>query len=166
MLKQQIQSNISQAVKGGDEISSSTLRMLSAAIISKEKDKRYAASKENPGLSESELVDKSVLTDEEIIEVVSSEVKKRKEAILSFEKGNRPELAEKEKKELEILMKYMPEQISEEELKKIVKEAIEKVGAKEIKDMGKVMAELMPKVKGRADGSQISKIAKEIILGN
>jgi hypothetical protein len=163
MLKQQIQSEISKAVKEGDGVTTSTLRMLCAAILSEEKEKRYKLSKAEAGLNEAELNEKSALTEEEIIEVVSSEAKKRKEAILSFEQGNRPELAQKEKKELEILMKYMPEQISEEELKKLVKEAIEKTGAKEIKDMGKIMAELMPKVKGRADGGQISKIAKELL---
>lgn len=161
MLKQNIQSDISQSLKEANETASSTLRMLLASITAKEKEKRYKLSKE--GLSENELIEKSVLTDEEIIEVVSYEIKKRKEAILAFEKGNRQELADKEKKEIEILMKYMPEQISEEELKRMIKEAIDKVGAKEMKDMGKVMAELMPKVKGKADGSEISRIAKEIL---
>lgn len=163
MLKQRIQSDAAAATKKKEEIALSVLRMLLAAMISKEKDKRYKLAKTNQSMAEAELLEKSALTDEEIIETVSSEVKKRKEAVLAFEKGNRPELVEKEKKELAILMKYMPEQISDEELKKMVKEAIDKVGAKEIKDMGKVMAELMPKVKGKADGGEISKIAKELM---
>lgn len=163
MLKQKIQSDASQALKEANEIASSTLRMLLASLTSKEKEKRYKVSKENTGLSEAELIEKSALTDEEIMEAIFSEAKKRKEAILAFEKGNRQELAEKEKKELEILAKYMPEQISEDELRNLIKEAIDKTGAKEMKDMGKVMAELMPKVKGRADGSEISKVAKELL---
>ena len=72
-------------------------------------------------------------------------------------------MVDKETKEKEILEKYLPEQLSEEEIKKLVKEAIEKIGAKEIKDMGKVMAELMPQVKGKADGSLVSKIVKELL---
>jgi hypothetical protein len=160
MLKQRILSDTQASAKNKEEITLSVLRMLSAAILSKEKEKRYKLSK---SVKEMELEEKSALTDEEIIETISSEAKKRKEAILAFEKGNRPELMEKEKKELEVLMKYMPEQIGEEELKKMVKDAIDKVGAKEIKDMGKVMAELMPKVKGKADGSEISRIAKELM---
>lgn len=160
MLKQQIQSDTLSAAKNKEEIALSVLRMLRAAILSKEKEKRYKLSK---SMTEAELEEKSALTDAEIIETISSEAKKRKESIIAFEKGNRPELVEKEKKELEILMKYLPEQIGEEELKKMVKDAIDKVGAKEIKDMGKVMAELMPKVKGKADGGAISKIAKELM---
>ncbi|GAH84058.1 unnamed protein product, partial [marine sediment metagenome] len=95
---------------------------------------------------------KSELTDEEVIEVISSEVKKRKEAILEFEKGERKDLVEKEKKETEVLKKYLPEQLSEQEIKKLVKVAIETVEAQNLKDMGKVMAELIPQVKGKAEG--------------
>jgi uncharacterized protein YqeY len=72
-------------------------------------------------------------------------------------------LAEKEKKEIEVLKKYLPEQLSGEEIKKIAEEAIKKTEAKEMKDMGKVMAELMPQVKGRADGATVSKIVKELL---
>lgn len=164
MLKQQIQNTINQAMKENDELVCSTLRMLLAAIVSKEKEKRYKVSKQKPDLNEEGLVKESQLTDDEIIEIVFSEIKKRKDAIALYEKGNRQELADKEKKEVAILQKYLPEQISEEELKKLVKEAVEKVEAKEIKDMGKVMAELMPKVKGRADNSLVSKLIKELLI--
>ncbi len=163
MLKQKIQNDLTKAIKGGDEISRSTLRMLLAAILNKEKEKRYKISKTEPDSTEKELAEKSVLTDGELIEVISSEVKKGKEAILEFKKGEREDLVKKEKAETEILQKYLPKQLSEEELKKIIKEAVEKVGAKEIKDMGKVMAEIMPKVKGKADGSEVSKIVKELL---
>jgi len=163
MLKDKIQSDLTQALKRGDEITRSTLRMLLAAILSKEKEKRYKISKGEPKLTEKELTEKSCLTDEEVIEVISSEIKKRKEAILGFEKGERKELAEKEKSEMEILGKYLPEQLSEEEIERLVKEAIEEVGAEDIKDMGKVMAVLMPKVKGKADGNIISRTVKEFL---
>ena len=172
--KKQIQQDLNSAVKEKKKIETSTLRMLNAAIINKEKEKRYKIAKAEPELTEEELIEKSQLTDEEVIEVISSEVKKRKESILEFEKGLQPalhpsrkkyieDLVEKEKKEIEVLNKYLPEQLSEENIKKLAKEAIEKVGAVEPKDMGKVMQELMPQVKGKADGSTVSKIVKELL---
>jgi len=166
-LKQKIQQNLIQAVKNKEELKSSVLRMLLAVILNKEKEKRYKLTRQNFSSKNLSGQDKeSQLIDEEIIKIVFSEIKKRKEAILGYEKGERKELAEKEKKELEILKEYLPEQLSEEEIKKLVKEVIEKTGASEIKDIGKVMAELMPKVKGKADGSIVSKIAKELLIPN
>ena len=162
-LKEKIQEDLNKAVKTKEELKSSVLRLLSAAILNKEKEKRGKLAQEEE-LIEKELIEKSQLTEEEAIEVISSEIKKRKEAILEFEKGERKDLADKEKKEIEILQKYLPEQLSEEEIKKIAKETIEKVGAKEPKDVGKVMAELMPKVKGKADGGTVSKTVKELLL--
>jgi hypothetical protein len=163
MLKQQIQSDATEALKSRDQLKSGTLRMLLAAIVSREKEKRYKISKQKPEMPEQELIKESELTAQEIIEVILSEIKKRKDAIALYEKGRRQELAEKEKKEIEILKKYLPEQLSEEELQKIVKEAIEKTGASSMKDMGKIMAEVMPKIKGKADGSSISKVVKELL---
>jgi uncharacterized protein YqeY len=163
ILKEKIQEDLNQAVKKKEELESGVLRMLSAAILNKEKEKRFKLNKQEPELKEEELAEKSQLTDEEVIDVISSEIKKRKESISEFEKGNRQDLAEKEKKEIEVLKKYLPEQLSGEEIKKIAEEAIKKTEAKEMKDMGKVMAELMPQVKGRADGATVSKIVKELL---
>jgi len=163
-LRQKIQEELKETLKEKKETKLSTLRMLIAAIINKEKEKRYKLSKEKPELSEKELEKESQLNDEQVLEVIFSEAKKRKEAILEFEKGGREDLAKKEKAELEVLEKYLPEQLSEEEIKKIVKEAIEKTGAKEMKDIGKVMAELMPKTKGKADGGLVSKVVKELLV--
>jgi len=163
MLKQQIQNAVNEALKSGDQLMAGTLRMLLASVTTKEKEKRYKISKQKPEATEQDLIKESALTDEEIIEVISSEIKKRKDAIVLYEKGNRQELADKEKKEIEILKKYLPEQLSEEELKKLVEESIAKTGAKEIKDMGRIMADLMPKVKGKADNSDISRIIKELL---
>jgi uncharacterized protein YqeY len=163
MLKEKILHNLSAAVKEKKEVEVLVLRQLSAAIVNKEKEKRFKISKEKAGLTENDLEKKSQLTDEETLDVISYEVKKRKESIGEFEKGGRKDLVEKEKKELAILETYLPEQLSEEGIKKLVKEAVEKTGAKEIKDMGKVMAELVPKTKGRADGGLVSKIVKELL---
>jgi len=192
MLKEKILQNLNAALKEKKELETSVLRMLSAAILNKEKEKRYRIFKETSKGKTENLVkeDESSssatelsrsgseggkgrkvpfdfaaarLTDEEIIEVISAEAKKRRESIEGFQKGNRQELADKEKKELEILEKYLPEQLSQEELKKLVQEAIAKVGAKEMRDMGKIMQELMPKIKGKADGSSVSKAVKELL---
>jgi len=80
-----------------------------------------------------------------------------------FEQGKRSDLVEKEKKEIEILANYLPPQLSQEEIKKLAKEIIEEIGAKDIKDMGKVMSLLMTKTKGQADGNLVSKIVKELL---
>lgn len=182
-IKKQIQNDVKEFLKSGDELSLGTLRMVLASSISKEKEKRFKISKDLPALAtpkalqagkpdfdEEELIKKSQLTDEEMIGVLSSEIKKRKDAIVLYKQGNRPELADKEEKEIEILKKYLPEQIPAEELRRIIEESIAKVKI-EIKDpstssgqvMGKVMADLMPKVKGKADNSEISKIIKELL---
>jgi uncharacterized protein YqeY len=163
MLKEKIQDDLGSALRGREGIRLSALRMLSAAISNKEIDKRTRIWKEKPELSAEDLKKESQLTDGEIFKVISSEIKKRKEAIDLYEKGNRPELAEKEKKETEILKSYLPKQMSEEEIKKIVEGVIKKVGAKEMKDMGKVMRELMPKVKDKADNNLVSKAVKELL---
>lgn len=153
MLKKDIQSDTISAQKAGEDLALGALRMLLAAITTKEKEKKF----------KEKLAGEAELKDEEIIDVVSSEIKKRKDAIALYEKGNRPELAAKEQKEIEVLKKYLPEQLSEEQIKKLVAEAVAKTGAKEMKDMGKVMAELNPKVKGKADGGEVSKIVKELL---
>jgi len=162
-LKEKIQEDFKKALKEKKEIKLSTLRMLSAAIFNKEKEKRYNLSQERPELSAQDLEKESWLMDEEILEVVSSEIKKRKESISEFQKGQREDLAEKEKKELEILKQYLPEQLSKEEIEKLAREVIEKVQARDLKDMGKVMAQLMPKIKGRAVGNEVSDVVKELL---
>lgn len=172
--KERILQDLNIAIKGKKELETLVLRQLSAAFLNKEKEKRYRIFKEK-SKEKTELVKETKvsspafanarLTDEEMVEVISFEAKKRKEAILEFEKGKRQDLVEKEKKELVILQKYLPEQLSEEEIKKLAKEVIKKVGAKEQKDIGKVMAEMMPQVKDKADGGLVSKTVKELLIG-
>jgi len=163
LLKEKIQEDLISALKEKREITVSTLRMVSAAISNKETEKRTRIWKEKPESEVKKLEKESQLTDEEIIDVIFSEVKKRKEAIVEFEKGGREDLVEKEKKEMGILMKYLPEQLSEEEIKKMAKEIIKEVGAESLRDLGKVMGQLMPKLKGKAEGSLVSKIVKELL---
>ncbi len=163
MLKQKIQADSKEALKQGNHEVLGVLRMALSAIGTKEKEKRYKLSKEDSEAKEEELIQASALSDEEIISVLSSEIKKRKDAIVLYERGNRQELADKEKKEIEILQTYLPEQLSQDALQKSIEESVARVGAKEVKDMGKVMADLAPKVKGKADNGKISNIVKELL---
>ena len=163
-LKQQLKQDVLEAMKSKDAVTCGVLRMALAAISAKEKEKRYAIAKEEPDLAEELLAQKSEFTDEEIIGALSSEIKKRRDAIALYEQGNRPELADVEENEITILQKYLPEQLSIEELAKLVEESVAKTGAKEMKDMGKVMADLAPKIKGKADNSEVSKIIKTLLV--
>lgn len=162
-LKEKIKQDVNEALKAKEELKASVLRLLVSAIQSRETDKRTKIWKQKPDMDSAKLEKESQLNEEEIIEVVSSEVKKRKESIAAYTQGGRKELADKEAAELVILKQYLPDEIPEEELRKLVKEAIEKSGAQSIKEMGKIMGILMPKVKGRADGGSISQIVKEFL---
>jgi len=161
MLIEKIEQNIKKALQEKDELKSLVLRGVKAAMHNKEIEKRTKLSKEQKDINE--LEKQSKLTEEEIIEVVSSEAKKRREAIEEFKKGGRNEMADKEKKELEILKEYLPEQMSEENVEEEAKKAVEEIGAEGPQDTGKVMSILMPKLKGKADGAVVSKIVAKLL---
>jgi uncharacterized protein YqeY len=161
-LKEKIQIDLKKALQEKDELRVSVLRMLMAAIFNKEKEKRAKLSKTEEVEKLEEL---SKLTEEEVLEVISSEAKKRKDSIEQYEKGNRQDLADQEKKELEILMDYLPEQMSEEEIRKLVKEKIADLGASGPQDIGKVMGALMSQLKGKAEGGIVNKIVQEELKG-
>ncbi len=146
MLKDKIQEELKQAMLAHEEQKLSTIRMLKSAL------QYFEIQKGGAGYT---------ATDEDVIEVVGREIKKRRESIEMFEKGGRQELADKEKAELEILSSYLPEQLSEEEIKKLIDEAIAKSGASTMQDMGKVMGILNPQTKGKADGGFVSSIVRE-----
>lgn len=159
MLKEQIKKELNDALKSGDQLKRSVLGMLSSSIQSRELNKRTQLSKTIKDTSE--LEDKSKLTEDEVLETISSEIKKRKESIEQFKAGNRPELAEKEQKEIDILINYLPEQLSEEEINTEIDKIITESGATSIKEMGKVIGLAMGKLKGKADGNIVSRIVKE-----
>jgi len=158
MLKEKINQLFKEAFKNKREAEVSVLRLLQSAIKNKEIEKRTKLAKtEKP----ENLEEKSQLNDEEIITVVASEVKKRQEAILDYQKGGRAELAEKEAQEIEILKKFLPEQLSEDEIRVKVKEIIAKVGASGQADFGRVMSAVMAELKGKAAGNLVNQIVKE-----
>ena len=146
MLKEKINDDIKKALKAKDELVLLVLRGIASEIHNKEIEKKGEE-----------------LTEEDILGVLMSEAKKRKESIVEFEKGERNDLVEKEEKELEILKKYLPEQMGEDQITEEVKKTIEEVGAVGPQDTGKVMSVLMPKLKGKADGGMVSKVVGELL---
>ncbi len=150
MLSDKLQEDLKTAMIAKDENKLSTLRMLKSAI-------QYAEINKGAGYT---------ATNEDILDVIGKEVKKRREAIGLYEKGGRPELASKEKGELEILQSYLPEQMSEEEVKKLVDEAVSQSGATGMQDMGKVMGILMSQVKGKADSNLVSNLVRQQLTQN
>jgi uncharacterized protein YqeY len=145
-LKEKITADIKAAMLSGDTAKRDTLRLLDSAIKNSEIEKK----KQESGLS-----------DEEVLEVVGRSVKQRQDSIRQFTEGGRPELADKEKIELDILMPYLPQQLSEEEIRKAVKEIISAAGTVSAADMGKIMGQAMGKLKGKADGNLVRKIVEE-----
>ena len=142
MIADTITQKIGEALKAHDEVRLSTLRMLSSAL-------NY------------ELIAKQhKLNDEEEIVVVKKEAKKRKDAIEAYEKASALDRADKERAELKILQEYLPEEMSDEELNKLVTEALNQTGAKALSDMGRVIGMVMAKAKGRADGSKVANLIK------
>jgi hypothetical protein len=158
-LKEKIQADIKKAMQDKDQIRVSVLRMVLAAVFNKEKEKRMKLAKSGEEIEK--LEEMSKLTDEEVITVISSEAKKHKDSIEQYQKGNRPDLVEQEQKELEILEEYLPEQMSEDEIRKLAKEKIDQLGASGLQDTGRVMGALMAQIKDKADGSLVSRIVQE-----
>lgn len=141
-MKEELLNDLKDAMKNRDELKKNTVTCLRAAILQVEKDTQ------------------KTLTEEEMSAIVAKEVKKRKESIGDYIKGNRDDIVEQLNKEIEILSKYLPEQLTTEEIEKLVDEAIKETSASSFKDMGKVMQYLRPKTSGKADGKEVSEIVK------
>ncbi len=150
-MKDKIALDIKAALRNRDELRLSVLRMLSAAIHNRELEKRAKAGKPEE------------LSEEEIVAVIRSEVKKRRDAIEGFEKGGRKDLASKESVELKILEAYLPQEIADEEIEKIVSEVVTQFGSVTQKDFGRVMGEVMKKVKGQASGDRVSAAVRKVL---
>ncbi len=146
-----IQSDFLQSMKEQDEVRRSTLRMLQAALKNREIAKRAK--------------DSTPLDEEEVIGVLQSERKKRREAAEAYRQGGRMDLAQKEEAEAEVITAYLPAELSPEEIEKEVREAIQAAGAAGPGDIGKVMAAVMPRLRGRADGSTVQRIVASLLKG-
>lgn len=141
-LKEKLMEDLKDAMKNKNEIKKNTVTMIKAAILQVEKDKQIT------------------LEDDAITEIIAKEAKKRKDAIVEFEKAGRQDLIDQTNEELAIIKDYLPEELSTEELTKIIEETIAEVGAETMKDMGKVMQAVKTKTAGRADGKVINEIVK------
>jgi uncharacterized protein YqeY len=144
-LLQRIDGDLKTSLKGGEALKVSVLRLLKAAV----KNRQIDSGRE--------------LSDEEILSVIASLAKQRRESIEQFSKGGREDLAEKERLELAILQSYMPEQLAPEELERMILQAIDESGAKTEADLGKVMRILMPRTKGLADGKWVNNRVRELL---
>ena len=143
-LKEKLQADLTEAIRGRDEVKSGTIRMLLSAITNEEVAGKAA----------------KVLTDAEIITVLSRETKKRREAVEAFTAAKRDDLANKEKAEAVVIAQYLPEQLGEAEIKKMITEAIAETNAAGPAGMGLVMKVLQPKIAGKADGGIVSSLVK------
>ena len=144
-LEEVIFNDMKKALKGKEKLKLSTLRLIRAAI------------------KNAEISKKDKLTESEVIGIVANNLKKLEESLDIFTKGQRPELADKTKKEIEIVKEYLPEQLSEEEVEKIVKETIIKFGFKGLQDIGPAMREIIPQLKGKADGKIVNKMVRDLL---
>ncbi len=144
-LKEVLAADLKTAMKEKDLIRKNTVQMVRSAILQFEKD----------NLKE--------LDEDGVLEIIAKELKKRKDVLPEYEKSGREDLISDIKKEIEVLLAYLPEQLTDDELKEIVENAIKEVGATSMKDMGKIMGKVMPETKGRADGKRINEIVKQIL---
>ncbi|MEC0247711.1 GatB/YqeY domain-containing protein [Paenibacillus chitinolyticus] len=142
-LSERLNDDMKQAMKSQDKFTLSVIRMVKASIKNIEIDQRRA------------------LDDNEVLDVLNREVKQRKDSLQEFKNAGRDDLADSLHAEIDILMKYLPQQLTEEEVSAIVKQTIQEVGASSKADMGKVMSVLMPKVKGRADGKLVNQLVQQ-----
>ena len=141
-LKEKLQEDLKSSMKNKDTVRKSVVTLIRASIKQYEVDNRVE------------------LGGDEIIDIISKQLKQRNDALEEFAKANREDLVKETESEIEVLKEYLPQQLSEEELNEIVKSTISEVGATSMKDMGKIMAAIKPKTKGRADGKLINKLVK------
>jgi len=144
-LKEKLMDDMKEAMKAKDKVRKNVLTMLRSAIKQKEVDERVE------------------LEDADVLDIIAKQIKQKKDSIDDFEKGNRQDLIDLTNEEIKILLDYLPPQLSDEELDEIVKEAVSISGAQSKKDMGKLMALVMPKVKGKADGKHVNQIVAKYL---
>ena len=146
-LKEQLFADLKTAMKEKDTLKKDTVQLIRSGILQYEKDNKVE------------------LDDEGVLDIISKQLKSRRDSLPDYEKSGREDLIEKLNKEIEILLNYLPEQLSEDEIQKIVEEAIAETGAASVKEMGKVMGIVNPKLKGRADMKVVGALVKKLLQG-
>ncbi len=144
-LKDKLMEDLKASMKNKDSVRKNTITMIRAAIKQLELDQRKE------------------LEDDEVLEIISKQLKEKRNALEDFKKAERQDLIDLTEEEINILLEYLPKQLSDEELRQIVIKTIDELGAKDLKDMGKIMKSIMPKIKGKADGGRVNKIVREIL---
>ena len=144
-LKEQLFEDLKSAMKEKDTIRKDTVQLIRSGILQIEKDKKIQ------------------LDDQGVIEVIAKQLKSRRDSMPDYVKSGRQDLVEKLNREIEILLNYLPEQLSESEIQKVIEQTIAEIGATSIKDLGNVMKAVNPKIKGRADGKVVSSLVKEML---
>ena len=144
-IKDKLKDDLKAAMLEKDTIRKNVVQLIKAGVLQVEKDKKIT------------------LDDEGVLDVIAKQLKQRRDSLPDYEKSGRDDLIAQLKREMELLMEYLPQQLTRDELVEIVKDAIAETGASEIKDMGKIMAAVVPKTKGRADGKEINAIARELL---
>ena len=144
-LKQKLSDDLKQAMRAGDKVRRSVIRLAMAAI------------------KNAEIARRAALEDADVLGIIAKEVRQRKESIEAFKQGNRPDLAAQEEAELTILQEYLPQQMTREEVIAEARRVIEEVGAQGLSDKGKVMPKLIAQLKGRADGREINAVVTELL---
>lgn len=144
-LKDKLADDLKSAMKDKNTVRKNVVQMVRAGVLQIEKDKKIT------------------LDDDGVLEVIAKQLKQRRDSLPDYEKSGREDLISELKSEMDVLMEYLPKQLTREELEVIVKEAVESTGASSVKDMGKIMSAVMPKTKGRADGKIINEIAKSLL---
>ena len=144
-IKDKLKDDLKAAMLEKDTIRKNVVQLIKAGVLQVEKDKKIT------------------LDDEGVLDVIAKQLKQRRDSLPDYEKSGRDDLIAQLKREMELLLEYLPQQLTRDELVEIVKDAIAETGASEIKDMGKIMAAVMPKTKGRADGKEINAIARELL---
>lgn len=167
-LKQKLNNDLKQALRAGDSIKVSTLRLLLSAIKYAEIARQSQltdkmSDDEKLALQKDEIARQSQLTDVDILGVIAKEMKQRNESIEAFKQGNRQDLVSKEETELAVLKGYMPQQLTREEIIVEARQTIAEVGAKGIGDKGKVMPRIIARLKGKADGREINNVVTELL---
>ncbi len=145
MLKEKLLQDLKEAMKEKNELKKNVVQMIRAAVLQVEKDKQIE------------------LDDNQILEIIAKEAKKRKDSLPDYEKSGREDLIEKVKQEIEIISEYLPKQLSKQEISEIVSEIIKQTGATSIKDMGAVMKEAKAQIGARADGKAINEVVRELL---
>ena len=146
-LKEKLFADLKTAMKEKDAVKKDTVQLIRSGILQIEKDKKIE------------------LDDDAILDVIAKQLKQRRDSMPDYVKSGRTDLIEKLEQEIQILLSYLPEQLSETELEEIIRDTINELGASSIKDMGKVMGAVTPKVKGRADNKMVGAIVKKVLAG-